>query len=318
MESMRLVFPDRPIVEIEDKDSIFHTVYDLDDRYQILGQWALRGRMRYRSDGTVARWRGIYDDHGRIMVAMSFNSDVGRFVGVGGRSELSGEVFGAGDSDWRELCGVFDDALRRGAWGLGTRGWAEPLSSFQAAFQPLVPSPQPRLLTSQHERSRDRGCGSDASGAAGWVTQGVASRGSAGAHVAGAGAAEQAGPGAGRRCDCRMRGTGGRASFQCGAQCGAGRWISRVRAGDNRRSAVRIQSTSSAFCGAGRVGRQLRHRDCLRSGVHVARPHGIKRRGAWPAFRTARAAALPQHRVSSGRRRGDDGGALESEPHGVG
>jgi hypothetical protein len=77
MESMRLVFPDRPIVEIEDKDSIFHTVYDLDDRYQILGQWALHGRMTYRSDGTVAHWRGIYDDHGHIMSAMSFNSDIG-------------------------------------------------------------------------------------------------------------------------------------------------------------------------------------------------------------------------------------------------
>jgi hypothetical protein len=77
MESMKLVFPDRPIVEIEDKDSIFHTVYDLDDRYQILGQWALHGRMTYRSDGTVPHWLGIYDDHGRIMVAMSFNSDIG-------------------------------------------------------------------------------------------------------------------------------------------------------------------------------------------------------------------------------------------------
>jgi hypothetical protein len=77
MESMRLVFPDRPIVEIEDKDSIFHTVYDLDDRYQILGQWALHGRMTYRVDGNPAHWRGIYDDHGHIMVAMSFNSDIG-------------------------------------------------------------------------------------------------------------------------------------------------------------------------------------------------------------------------------------------------
>jgi hypothetical protein len=77
MESMQMVFPDRPIVEIEDKDSIFHTVYDLDDRYQILGQWALHGRMRWRSDGTVAQWRGIYDDRGRLMVAMSFNSDIG-------------------------------------------------------------------------------------------------------------------------------------------------------------------------------------------------------------------------------------------------
>ena len=76
-ESMRLVFPDRPIVEIDNADSVFHTVYDLDDRYQILGQWTLRGSMRYRSDGTVAHWKGIYDDRGRLMVVMTFNSDMG-------------------------------------------------------------------------------------------------------------------------------------------------------------------------------------------------------------------------------------------------
>lgn len=78
-ESMRRVFPDREIVEIDNQDAIFHTVYDLDDRYQILGQWALGGRggMSYRVVGTVAQWKGIYDDHGRLMVAMSFNSDVG-------------------------------------------------------------------------------------------------------------------------------------------------------------------------------------------------------------------------------------------------
>ena len=41
-------------------------------------QWALGGRHEYRSDGARrAHWRGIYDDHGRLMVAMSFNSDVG-------------------------------------------------------------------------------------------------------------------------------------------------------------------------------------------------------------------------------------------------
>jgi hypothetical protein len=76
-ESMRLVFPDRPIVEIQSSDSIFHTVYDLDDRYQIPGEWALRRGATYRNDGSVAHWRGIYDDKGRVMVAMSFNSDVG-------------------------------------------------------------------------------------------------------------------------------------------------------------------------------------------------------------------------------------------------
>jgi hypothetical protein len=76
-ESMKLVFPDRPIVEIDDKDAIFHNVYDLDERYQVPGEWAIRQGRMYRADGFRAYWRGIYDDHGRVMVAMSFNSDVG-------------------------------------------------------------------------------------------------------------------------------------------------------------------------------------------------------------------------------------------------
>jgi hypothetical protein len=76
-ESMRLIFPDRAIVEIEDADSIFHTVFDLDYRYQVAGQWALRRGTTYRNDGEIPHWRGIYDDQGRLMVAMSFNSDVG-------------------------------------------------------------------------------------------------------------------------------------------------------------------------------------------------------------------------------------------------
>jgi len=75
-ESMKLVFPDRPMVEIDDADAIFHTVYDLSDRYQIPGEWALRRRTP-RSEGTVAHWMGIYDDHHRLMVAIWFNSDVG-------------------------------------------------------------------------------------------------------------------------------------------------------------------------------------------------------------------------------------------------
>jgi hypothetical protein len=76
-ESMDRVFPDRPVVEVDDKDSIFHTVYDLDDRYQVPGQWALRAGRTYRNDGSIPHWKGILDDKGRVMVAMSFNSDIG-------------------------------------------------------------------------------------------------------------------------------------------------------------------------------------------------------------------------------------------------
>jgi Domain of unknown function (DUF4159) len=77
MESMSRVFPDRPIVEIEDEDPIFHVVYDLDERFQVAGQWAIARGTTYRNDGSTPHWRGIYDDHGRFMVAMSFNSDIG-------------------------------------------------------------------------------------------------------------------------------------------------------------------------------------------------------------------------------------------------
>lgn len=72
---IKQAFPDRPIVEIDDPDPIFHTVYDLKERYQMPGWEHLR--TGYKKDGYVPHWRGIYDDKGRIMVAISLNSDVG-------------------------------------------------------------------------------------------------------------------------------------------------------------------------------------------------------------------------------------------------
>ncbi len=75
--SMQRVFPDRPIVEIDNKDSIFHTIFDLDDRYQVPGAQFLRSGRTYEFDGFEARWRGIYDDKGRLMVAICHNMDLG-------------------------------------------------------------------------------------------------------------------------------------------------------------------------------------------------------------------------------------------------
>ena len=73
---IKSAFPERPIVDIPDDDPIFHTVYDLNDRYQVPGQAHLRLGYKY-ADGKGAHWRGIYDDKGRVMVAISFNSDIG-------------------------------------------------------------------------------------------------------------------------------------------------------------------------------------------------------------------------------------------------
>jgi hypothetical protein len=75
--SMEKVFPDRPIVEIANADPIFHTVYDLDDRYQVPGAQYLDTGKTFEKDGRVPHWRAIYDDRGRIMVAMCFNMDLG-------------------------------------------------------------------------------------------------------------------------------------------------------------------------------------------------------------------------------------------------
>ncbi len=77
VNSMQKVFPDRPIVEIDNKDPIFHTVYDLDDRFQVPGEQYVRSHRTYEYDGYVPHWRGIYDDKGRLMVAICFDMDLG-------------------------------------------------------------------------------------------------------------------------------------------------------------------------------------------------------------------------------------------------
>jgi hypothetical protein len=75
--TMNRVLPGRPIVEIESSDPIFHTLYDLDGRYQVPGAQFLYTGREYEKDGIEPHWRGIYDDKGRLMVAMCFNMDLG-------------------------------------------------------------------------------------------------------------------------------------------------------------------------------------------------------------------------------------------------
>ena len=77
-ERIKKVFPDRPIVELDDKDPLFHTVYDMTKKLQIPGAAHLgRGCKACNEGGIGAHWRGILDDKGRVMVAISYNSDIG-------------------------------------------------------------------------------------------------------------------------------------------------------------------------------------------------------------------------------------------------
>jgi hypothetical protein len=74
-ESMKRVFPDRPIVELESTDQVFHTMYELNETLQVPG--AAHLRLGYKGDGKGQHWRAILDDKGRVMIAISYNSDLG-------------------------------------------------------------------------------------------------------------------------------------------------------------------------------------------------------------------------------------------------
>ena len=76
-ESMQKVFPDRPIVDLGSQDAVFHVLFDVDQRVQIPNiRGALNGQS-WEKDGFTPQWRGIFDDEGRLMVAINFNMDLG-------------------------------------------------------------------------------------------------------------------------------------------------------------------------------------------------------------------------------------------------
>jgi Domain of unknown function (DUF4159) len=76
-QSILRVFPDRPIVEIGDNDELMTLVYDLDKSIQIPGVSYINSGVTWQQDGYTPYWRGIYDDDGRLMVAINFNMDLG-------------------------------------------------------------------------------------------------------------------------------------------------------------------------------------------------------------------------------------------------
>jgi hypothetical protein len=77
--SMDKVFPERPIEDIPDGDQIFHTLYDLQERFQVPGAIYFESGLTYEAGetGKVPHWRCIRDDKGRIMVAICHNMDLG-------------------------------------------------------------------------------------------------------------------------------------------------------------------------------------------------------------------------------------------------
>jgi len=64
------------VEELPDNAPAFHMLFDLKERVRVSGANVVHGSGIERG-GTVPHWRGIMDSHGRMMVAISFNQDMG-------------------------------------------------------------------------------------------------------------------------------------------------------------------------------------------------------------------------------------------------
>jgi len=81
VEQMRLVFPDRTIVEIPQGHPIFHVMYDVEEIIQVPNlnngiEFDNLG-ITHEGDGVHAYVDGIFDDSGRLMVLINRNTDLG-------------------------------------------------------------------------------------------------------------------------------------------------------------------------------------------------------------------------------------------------
>jgi hypothetical protein len=76
-DSLRRVFPGRPVEDIPDEDPLMDIVYGVDKSIQIPGANTIRRGQTWQEDGYVPQWKGIYDDERRLMVAINFNMDLG-------------------------------------------------------------------------------------------------------------------------------------------------------------------------------------------------------------------------------------------------
>jgi hypothetical protein len=75
---IRRVLPEYQIVEVPLDHPVFNTVYNIKEIVQVpnLGN-AQRGGRTWEQDGVVPHVRGIFDEDGRLMVIINWNTDIG-------------------------------------------------------------------------------------------------------------------------------------------------------------------------------------------------------------------------------------------------
>jgi hypothetical protein len=77
-EEIHRVLPGRPIVDLPMDHPVFHTVYDIKQVLQVPNvRNGMRGGPYFEQDGYEALCRGIFDEKGRLVVMINWNSDMG-------------------------------------------------------------------------------------------------------------------------------------------------------------------------------------------------------------------------------------------------
>jgi hypothetical protein len=76
MAGIDRILPGHEVVDLEDGEAIFHTVYDLSHRTRIPGLNVVHGDQIERG-GVTPRWRAVVDKQGRVLVAICHNMDLG-------------------------------------------------------------------------------------------------------------------------------------------------------------------------------------------------------------------------------------------------
>lgn len=76
MDGIHQIYPDAHVIEIENDHPAFHSVYDLEERIRVPGANVIYSGGIERG-GMVPHWRAIVDSKDRMIVAISFNQDIG-------------------------------------------------------------------------------------------------------------------------------------------------------------------------------------------------------------------------------------------------
>jgi len=76
-KELKRVFPDREIIEVTKDHPVFSSFYKLDGFPQVAGLGSFLQGRSWEKGGFVAHLRTILDDHGRPMVFINWNTDMG-------------------------------------------------------------------------------------------------------------------------------------------------------------------------------------------------------------------------------------------------